>query len=549
MRSLRLRLTLGVSIVAVVPLAIVVLVLSQRVLDTVRAEAAERLEATLAIVGRQLRDDADGLAGKLAVLGRDPTLKRLALVPADHRDLAERLEQERVLLALDLLIVADRSGAVIGAAGEAARDAADTGAPLSLQPAAPRIAPLGDRIMLTASAPIPYQGEIAGFVRGGMRLDGALLARLERTSGVRLTLRAPDGAFVATSGDESPDDAAGPHLERAVPLAIGAGPPIVLTGRISTAAADRTIAALRLTALVLGLLGLGLAVALGTLWSAQVSRPVERLAAFSARIAAGQWDEPLDVERVRELDTLVTALERMRADLVTYRERLKTGERHAAWGLMARQMAHEIKNPLTPIAVSAADLRRSYARGTADFSAVLDQNVRTIEEEVRVLTRLLQAFAEFGALPAPRVERLRATLIADDLAARHTLEVAGGRLRIAPPDPTLAFDADREQWRQALVNLIRNALDAIGPDGHVSVAAHGGAEAVEWTVSDTGPGLSADARARLFTPFFTTKAHGTGLGLVIVERIVSEHGGTIAVDSEPGRGTTFRLRVPMTRKA
>src|SRR5206468_7617710 len=174
-----------------------------------------------------------------------------------------------------------------------------------------------------------------------------------------------------------------------------------ITGLVPTAAADRTIAALQLTSLLLGLLGLAVAIGLGALWSSQVSRPVEQLAAVSQRIARGEWDEPIRIRSVRELQTLIAAFERMRADLGDYRERLLTSERQAAWGQMARTMAHEIKNPLTPIAISIADLRRSFEQKREDFPAILEQASRTIGDEIETLKHLLQEFSDFGRLPAP----------------------------------------------------------------------------------------------------------------------------------------------------
>jgi len=239
----------------------------------------------------------------------------------------------------------------------------------------------------------------------------------------------------------------------------------------------------------------------------------------------------------------------MRGDLVAYRTRLTASERHAAWSTIARQLAHEIKNPLTPIAVSVADLKRSYERDREAFPEILARAARTIEDEVHALTRLLDAFSAFGALPPPAFAPCRTGELLDDLAALYAGEVSTGRLALERPRADVAFDADRAQVRQALVNLVKNGLEAGGDGGHVRVSAAATGGAVEWTVADDGPGLDAEARARLFVPYFTTKARGAGIGLVVVERIVNDHGGMIAVDSAPGRGTTFRIRLPLKREA
>jgi nitrogen fixation/metabolism regulation signal transduction histidine kinase len=285
-------------------------------------------------------------------------------------------------------------------------------------------------------------------------------------------------------------------------------------------------------------------VLLGVLGSSQISGPVERLAAFSRRMAQGDWDEPLRVESVRELETLVGALDRMRRDLGAYREKLIVSERQAAWSEMARAVAHEVKNPLTPIAVSIADLKRSYERKREDFPEILEQSVRTISEEIHALERLLREFSEFARLPRPNVAPVDLAAVLEDLKTLYGREAEAGRLRIDPAGADLTFPADADQVRQALVNLLRNGFEA-GADAVVSVSAVRANGAVTISVSDTGPGLSPEQRGRLFTPGWTTKASGSGLGLTIVQRIVHDHRGSIEVRSEPGRGTTFLLSFPM----
>jgi len=351
-------------------------------------------------------------------------------------------------------------------------------------------------------------------------------------------------AFVDTAATVRVSLEGGSYLARTVPLAIGPAPPARITGLVSTAASDGAIAALQWTAALLGLLGLALAITLALVWSSQVSRPVERLAAFSDRIARGEWDQPLALESIRELEALVASLDRMRRELVAQRERLVTSERQAAWGQMAREIAHEARNPLTPIAVSVADLKRSYELGRPEFPQILDQAVRTIGEEVGTLKRLLQEFADFGRLPPPQLAPCRMADVFVDLETLYAGEIGAGRLAISRPGREIVLSADRGQLRQALVNLVKNGLEALDGEGRVTLAVEANEGAVEIAVSDTGPGLTEAQRASLFVPGFTTKAKGSGLGLTIVERIVNDHRGTIAVVSAAGHGTAVRLRLP-----
>lgn len=555
MRSLRSRLVLGFALVAVVPLALALFVLSQRIRSTVRSEASERLGAALSTIEARQRADAERALQRLEIVARDGSLRRLALVqPVAVRDLAEFLDEKRFLLGLDFLSVTDLGGHAIA-------DAATAPAPLAAvdsSAAGLEVRPIeGAALAIVASTPILYQGEPAAMLRGGFRLDATRLADLARASDLALWLRDGTGRPVAStrgpdteSGFVPPADGAvavpgsGSHLARTVALGIGPEPRARLTALVSTAAADRSIAALRMAGAVFGLLGLAVAIALGVLWSLAVSRPVERIARFSEGLARGEWEEALALSGVREIETLGSALDRMRSDLRGYRERLVASERHEAWSLMARAVAHEVRNPLTPIAVSVADLRRSYQQQRPDFGQVLEQAARTIDDEIASLKRMLHEFAELGRFPEPVPERVALAEAFADLETLYGGDVERGRLAFARLAPGLDVRADRGQLRQALVNLIKNGLEAIAPEGRVDVSARAADGVVEIAVADDGPGMNDEQREMVFAPHFTTKPQGFGLGLTIVHRIVNDHGGTIAVESAAGRGTVFRIRLP-----
>ena len=577
MNSLRVRLVLGFALVAILPIALVTLLLGRRIQAEVRAQSAERLAAALGFLQVRLDADAGRLHEKLALLAADAQLKRLYLVEAGtDAELREHLATQRFLLDLDYLAVVDTAGRVVADAATAPFAHSRAGRePVTMEalpamavagrPALARVAD-GRALALDDAEPILYRGEPVGLVRGGFLLDSLRLADLRATSGVDLVLWDATGAVVASTLPAAaalPADGAGdagrvtlsgrPYLALRDTLHVGgtagrqAGAGSRIAGIVSTAPSDATLAALRTTSIALGLAAAAIAVLLGLLWSLQISRPVERLAEFSQRISRGEWDEPLALESVRELQTLVEALERMRGDLHGYRERLVASERQAAYGQMARKVAHEIKNPLTPIAISVADLKRSYDQQRPDFPQILDQAVRTIDEEVHALKRLLQEFSDFGRFPHAELAPCDLGVLLDDVRALFAHEVRAGRLVISGPGTALVAQADRGQLKQALVNLVQNALDATAEAGHVRVHARAASGTMELGVADDGPGLTAEQREQLFVPGFTTKAHGSGLGLTIVERIVTDHGGTIDVDSAPGRGTAFTIRLPILR--
>jgi len=552
--SLKARLILAFSLITLIPLATAMAILTARIQSMVRSQAEARLGSALDGIASQAAEDGRHIAAKMEILARDPQLKRLYLLrPSGSRDLSEYVAERQVLLGLDLLTVADSSGTVVaGSAPSPTEEIAFN------TPAIARAEGVG-ALAMVARSPILYQGAATGAVQGGLLFDAASLERLGKTSGVEWILRDARGRVAATtlSGLGVPDVAPGlpgigrteiegqTYSTRSTPLAVGSPPYATITGLASTASADRAIASVRLWSALLALLGLAIAIPLAIVWSAQISRPVERLAAFSEKVARGNWEEPLKLHSVRELTTLVEALDRMRLDLKTYREKLVMSERQAAWSQMARKVAHEVKNPLTPIAISIEDLKRSYDQKRPDFPEILNQAVRTIGEEVETLRHLLQEFSDFARIPAPRIAPCRVSQLLGDIEALYGHEVSAGRLVVSRPGAEITVPADAGQIRQALINLIKNGLEALNGDGRVTVTARAQEGALEIAVADSGTGLSEEQRANLFVPGFTTKTHGSGLGLTIVERIVSDHAGTIAVDLGSGRGTTFRIRLPL----
>jgi signal transduction histidine kinase len=574
LHSLRTRLVLGFALVALVPLALAMALLAARIQETVRTEAANRLNATLGIVAGQIRADAERIHGRLKVLARERGLASLgaAAQPGDTA-LVRELTTRRYLLGLDVLEWIGPGGLVVAAAEDAPPDSVFAGADAAggtgdLVGAARLASPASGTsveeepgrgaLLLIARAPVTVRGAAAGLLRGGVRMDGTWLARQRGAADIELALRGAGGATAASTLAatlqpflpliEDPEGAGlsqREHLGRRVPIERGgADRGAELIGIASTTGADRTVAALWTTSALLGLLGLAVALALGFLWSGQVARPLQQLAGFSARVARGEWDEPLAVKSFEELETLAQALERMRADLRAYRTRLLASERQAAWSQMARMVAHEVQNPLTPIAVSIADLKRSFEQQRPDFPHILAEAARTIGEEVEALKRLLHEFSEFGRMPEPVLAPVRLAEVLGDLRSLYHAEVAARRLWFVGHDGDVALTADRAQLRQALINLVKNGLEATADGGRVQVEFKTVPGAVVIAVADTGPGIDPTRRERLFVPDHTTKPHGSGLGLTIVERIVTAHGGTIAVASEPGHGTRFEIHLP-----
>ena len=225
---------------------------------------------------------------------------------------------------------------------------------------------------------------------------------------------------------------------------------------------------------------------------------------------------------------------------------LMRAQKVAAWGEVARKLAHEIKNPLTPIQLSAQRVRKAWLKSDPGFERVLTECTRAIVDEVEALKNLVDEFAQFARLPAANLQPTalddvveQALSLYDGLFPGLTVE-----RRLAPDLPPLRLDPD--QMKRVLINLVDNAVEATDGRGTILVAteydrAGGHARLV---VSDDGRGIAPADRERLFLPHFSTKKRGTGLGLAIVSRIVQEHLGTIRAEDNPPRGARFVVELP-----
>jgi two-component system, NtrC family, nitrogen regulation sensor histidine kinase NtrY len=225
---------------------------------------------------------------------------------------------------------------------------------------------------------------------------------------------------------------------------------------------------------------------------------------------------------------------------------LMRAQKVAAWGEVARKLAHEIKNPLTPIQLSAQRVRKAWLKEDPAFDKVLAECTRSIVDEVEALKNLVDEFAQFARLPAVCLEAAALHDVIDQALSLYDGLFPGVTFerRLAPDLPPLRLDAD--QMKRALINLVDNAIEATDGRGTVLVSteydrAEGRARLV---VADDGPGIAPADRERLFVPHFSTKKRGSGLGLAIVSRIVQEHLGTIRAEDNAPRGARFVVELP-----
>ena len=218
----------------------------------------------------------------------------------------------------------------------------------------------------------------------------------------------------------------------------------------------------------------------------------------------------------------------------------------AAWREVARRLAHEIKNPLTPIQLSAERMRRHFSGAAAPTQALVQECTSTIVGEVESLKGLVDEFSQFARMPAPRAVSTDLQALLCDVLALYEGIFAEVQLRPRFADGLPRVSVDPEQIRRVMINLIDNAVEAIDRRGVIDVEAHHvrAESLVRIVVADDGPGIPPTERDKLFLPYYSTKRRGSGLGLAIVRRIVAEHGGSIDVTDNVPRGTRFTVELP-----
>jgi PAS domain S-box-containing protein len=232
---------------------------------------------------------------------------------------------------------------------------------------------------------------------------------------------------------------------------------------------------------------------------------------------------------------------------------LLQAQREAAWGEVARRLAHEIKNPLTPIQLSAERLRRKLLGSVSDSQAqVLDRATHTIVQQVEAMKEMVNAFSEYARAPVMDVSRFDLNQLIAEVAELYRAQGRQGRPKL-DLDPALTeIEADRGRMRQIIHNLLANAIEAQEgverPEIRVStrVLERGGRKLAEILVEDNGPGFRPDVIGQVFDPYVTTKPKGSGLGLAIVKKIVEEHSGRIEAENARTGGARVRIELPLT---
>lgn len=291
-----------------------------------------------------------------------------------------------------------------------------------------------------------------------------------------------------------------------------------------------------------------LSILTGFLLSEEIIQPIAHLQEAIRRVVEGDYSYRVLTHSKDDLANLVNSFNYMVSELELSRTNLAHTEKVSAWQEIAQRMAHEIKNPLTPIKLSAQRILKKYKNSPDSMETILEPAVDAIIKEVENLTELLTKFKDFAKMPSP---------VKEDIELNNLITEVSVLYSESYPDITLNFEGlenislkgDKGQIQRVFSNLISNAFEAIRGTGTVTVRTEtvrkGNTLYCRIQMTDTGSGIDSDLKKQIFDPYFTTKEGGTGLGLPIVERIISDHKGLIWYESELKVGTTFYIELPM----
>jgi len=285
----------------------------------------------------------------------------------------------------------------------------------------------------------------------------------------------------------------------------------------------------------------------------RISHPINELATATERVAQGDLDFKVDVEARDEIASLVDAFNKMTTDLKQYKADLVKAERLAAWRDVARRIAHEIRNPLTPLQTTIYRLKERF-KDSSERDEILEM-LETMSRKVEDLIAMANRFSEFAKMPEPKPEPLDLNKVVTQVLTLFDATLDGITVVKDLSTQLPQVFADATQIRRLIENLVKNAIEAMDKGGTLTIRTHPVTDDrskvpayVRLEVSDTGSGIPDEIRDKIFEPYHTTKPSGSGLGLAVVHRIVKDHGGRIDFETS-SKGTTFKVDLPVVQAA
>jgi two-component system nitrogen regulation sensor histidine kinase NtrY len=288
-----------------------------------------------------------------------------------------------------------------------------------------------------------------------------------------------------------------------------------------------------------------LAIVVTIMVSRIISRPLQLVSAKLRDTGLGKSNEKIEWKRQDEIGKLVEEYNRMIDELARSAELLARSERESAWREMAKQVAHEIKNPLTPMKLSVQYLQKAWDEKAPDWESHLARFTNTIVEQIDTLSEIASEFSDFAKMPAANLEKVELSEVINSAIElyQHNTHI---KITIKKPGQLCYVSADRKQLLRVFNNLVQNAVQAIGKktDGNITIDISKEDDFFNIGISDNGTGITTEQADKIFSPSFTTKSSGMGLGLAMSKSILTSLNATIDFESLPDEGTTFTIRIP-----
>ncbi|MGN6106747.1 MAG: ATP-binding protein [Kofleriaceae bacterium] len=569
--KLRGRFTLTLALAALVPISVAAVVTRQVIADSARSEYEDLRRNVQASMDREIQRTTQRMTEAVESLAnpQSPVIGGLlhALAKNNLGSMMLRQLREQGLTVLqglslhiltvtgpdDAVLIAPHYRAMLGEPHPQVRQRA-----VSTHGAAYFVR---EKIMGNASVETVLAVEAAQVSRGGgytVALWAGRRVTDDFLGAVRLGGRS-DARIVAPNGEvlvapQTKDWASLAVEPIRMPLLGPDGAPIAFVElAVSDGDLDSVLRKLTYTSAGLAIAALGAVVLIGLLVARRTARDLDALVEGSLAASRGDLDHRVPVRSSDEVGAVASAFNFMMEDLRTSKERLVIAERIAAWQEIARRLAHEIKNPLTPIQMAMDTLRKTWRKQHPSFDEILEESTSTVLQEADRLKRIVAEFSDFARMPKPEFARIDLNEVIRSSVSLYQGPESVVLVETRLSDPLPMLDADKGQVSQVVLNLVENARDAIGQraagSGRITVSTRLGeaGDRAMLVVEDNGPGVPPDLKDKVFAPYFTTKhaKGGTGLGLAIVHRIVSDHGGRIAVSEAPGGGARFAIELPL----
>ena len=554
--TLAARLLLAFGFVAVLTTALVGASARNTSREIIEGDFESRLDAAIDGVAKELGREARSLQDLFAPLCEHDTFVDKAHLALDRAkgdvkaldagsliSFRYTVPEQAKAFGLDDLVLLSGDGAILGATDVGRIGVRDARLAALIKQ------PLGRPSLKPGSSDDPVMEVHCARSSSGvtMGLVGArrIASILERIGGAyRLRLAALDPAAPVPRSDAD-------FSVRAVDFSVVSGLKVVAT--VPRAELKTALATLDGRMLFTGVAALAAALGIAIVLARSLSRPLVALARETGEVVSGAPKRVVG-RGGREIARLADVFNNAIDELTAMRRRLAATERIAARREVARQLAHEIKNPLAPIRAAMETLRRLRMRDDPAFDEYFEEATTIVLGEVHRIANIVTEFTRFNRMPPPNPAQIDLVQVARGVVTLHAMapdgaEVSGpARVELASEAIPLV-SADRDQIIQVLTNLIQNGLDAaeaVRPDPRVrvSIGPHE-KERVRLVVRDNGPGVPEELLPRLFEPYATTKQKGTGLGLAIVQRIVFEHGGEITYRKAAKAGAVFEITLPV----